>query len=89
MMKMADNPKQIEGLDIAEADDGFIIYIADTDRVHYLNPIAGIVLLLCDGRHSSVAIAELLQHKFGLDEPPLHDVEPILSQFAEEGLLIS
>lgn len=85
---MPEYPIQIRGLDIAPADDGFIIYMEDTDRVHYLNHIAGIILLLCNGRNQATGIASLLKQQFELPEPPLSDVATLLAQFVDEGLIV-
>lgn len=85
---MAEFPVQIEGLDIAPADDGFIIYLEDSDRVHYLNHIAGIILLLCNGQNQRDEIASLLQRQFNLPDPPQSDVSALLTQLLDEGLVV-
>ena len=82
-------PQQVEGLALTAVDDGFIIYEAEKDRVHYLNPTAALVLTLCDGRNAAKEIPLLLQRQFDLPEPPEREVADILAQFAEEGLVVT
>ncbi|OQK17448.1 hypothetical protein AU255_06100 [Methyloprofundus sedimenti] len=81
-------PKQIDGLEPSPADDGFLIYFQDTDRVHYLNHIATLVLLLCDGKNSNEDIPKLLQQQYDLPEAPIDDVDALLNQFVDEGLIV-
>ena len=84
---MAVCPRQVDGLDISPVEDGAIIHDREADRVHYLNPTAALVLELCDGSSDAAEIARLLQGHFALAEPPLSDVEALLSQLLDEGLV--
>lgn len=84
---MAENPKKIEGLDVEETDDGYMIYEPEKDRVHYLNPSAALILELCTGANTTAAIVELVQQAYGLTEPPVDDVQAVLTQMKDEGLL--
>jgi hypothetical protein len=54
---MADYPKRVDGLEINPAEDGFIIYQPEQDRVHYLNHTAVLVLELCNGKNTAAGIA--------------------------------
>jgi hypothetical protein len=82
-------PRQIEGLTLTAVDDGFIIYETERDRVHYLNPTASLVLILCDGTNAAEEIPLLLQRQFDLPEPPEGEVADLLGQFVEEGLVVT
>ena len=84
---MSECPSQIDGLEMMQVEDGFVIHEEDKDRVHYLNPIAAAVLTMCDGHTSTEEIIEHLQEHFGLDEPPEKDVGEILNRFLDEGLV--
>lgn len=64
-----------------------IINDPNADRVHYLNPTAGLVLTLCNGRNSIHTIATLLRKQFGLLDDPEDDVTEIIAEFIEEGLV--
>lgn len=84
---MSEYFKQVEGLELTPVDDGFIIYEAERDRVHYLNHSSALVLTLCDGQNSEGDIKKLLQRHFDLPIPPEEDVAQILAQFRDEGLV--
>ena len=79
--------KQVEGLELTPVEDGATIHEPQTDRVHYLNPTAALVLELCDGNNDAAEIARLLQGHFGLAAPPQSEVEALLAQFVDEGLV--
>lgn len=83
------NPIRGEGLDINEMNDGFMIYDARADKVHFLNPTARAVLECCDGELSSREIAGVLEDAWALESSPLEEVEALLLQLAEEGLIRS
>ena len=80
-------PVQIGNPDIKPVEDGFIIYDEDRDKVHYLNPIATLVLILCNGRNSTEEIVDLVRKQYGLAEPPEKEITTILSQFVDELLV--
>jgi hypothetical protein len=80
-------PKRIEGLDIEEAKEGYMIFETERDRVHYLNPSAALILELCTGANTVAGIADLVQEAYGLAEPPAEVVRVALKQMKEEGLL--
>jgi hypothetical protein len=80
-------PKRPEDLDINPAEDGFIIYQPDLDRVHFLNPTAVLILELCDGTRPIAAIAAMVQEAYGLPAPPLDEVRDAVEKMTQEGLL--
>jgi len=80
-------PRQVDGLEISEAADGFVVYDAGRDRVHYLNHTAIIVLELCDGLTSIADIAAILQDSYALAEPPLTEVGDCVERMTGEGLI--
>jgi Coenzyme PQQ synthesis protein D (PqqD) len=82
------NPKQIDGLDISPAEDGYIVYTPEHERVHFLNATAVLILELCNGRHSAEQIIELVKDAYGLPEPPVDMVNQALGQLQAEGLLV-
>jgi hypothetical protein len=86
---MTGNPKQHANLKIFEADDGYIVYHRETDRVHFLNHTAVFLLEFCDGNHSVPEITELLPKGYGLDKPPENEVADIINNFEREGLITS
>ncbi len=82
------NPTHIDDLDISPADGGYIVYRADQDRVHFLNPTAVLILEFCTGTNSREQIVELVKQAYGLNHTPLEEVEEALRQLNAEGLLL-
>jgi hypothetical protein len=81
------HPRRAAGLEIQVVDDGFTIYQADRDRLHYLNHTAVLVLELCDGTQAPEDIAGLLAQAYGLAAPPEQDVRVLVARLADEGLV--
>ena len=63
-------PRQADGLEVNEADDGLVIYDPATDVVHHLNPTASLIFDLCDGTRTPGAIADAVAETFHLGDPP-------------------
>jgi hypothetical protein len=83
---MTECPKRIDGLEINQVEDGFMIYQPERDRVHYLNHTAVLILELCNGRNSPCEIARLVQVAYGLLDPPEKEVNEVLAKIQDEGL---
>ncbi len=81
------HPRHIDGLDLSPADDGYIIYQPEQDRVHFLNPSAVLILELCNGKNSAEEIVELVKQAYSLPAAPLAEVNLALTQLTAEGLL--
>jgi Coenzyme PQQ synthesis protein D (PqqD) len=79
-------PRKSDGLEIDEAEDGFVVYQPDRARVHYLNPTANLILELCDGSLTAPQIAGLVGEAFGLAAPPTQEVLEALATLQAEGL---
>jgi hypothetical protein len=84
---VADRPAPADGLDVHEVEDGFVVFDASTDRVHYLNPTATVVFSLCDGTRTTEEVAQLVQSAWELDAAPLDDVVACVAQLRDEGVL--
>ena len=82
------NPRHVDNLDINPADDGYIIYQPEQDRVHFLNPTAVLILELSNGENSPEEIVELVKQAYGLAEAPAEEVHGALKQLKAEGLLL-
>jgi hypothetical protein len=83
----AERPEPAGGLDVHEVEDGFVVFDASTDRVHYLNPTATVVFSLCDGTRTADEVAALVQSAWELDTPPVDDVVACIAQLRDEGVL--
>ena len=86
---MSGNPTKVDGLDINECLDGYVIYDQRRDRVHFLNYTAVMVLQLCNGEFSPDEIADMMRRAYALDEVPTDLVLSALKQLHEEGLIQS
>ena len=84
---MARYPRQVDGLEVNQVEDWFMIYQAKADRVHYLNHTAVVILELCNGRNTPEHIATLLQHAYGLSGAPEEEVAETLVKMTDEGLI--
>lgn len=80
-------PRKAEGIEITEVPDGFIVYQADRDRVHYLNATAVLVLELCNGTVRAGDIPALLRRAYELAEEPTAEVADYLERLLGEGLV--
>lgn len=75
------------GVEVREGVDGYIVYDPVADRLHFLSPTAVFVLQCCDGRVRASELPAILAEVFGLDQPPVADVEACLNSLIAEGLL--
>jgi PqqD family protein of HPr-rel-A system len=80
-------PQLIDGLDLCEVVDGYVVYEAGNDKVHYLNNTAALVLELCTGDNSRADITAALRDAFKLPEAPDAEVGEILERFSSAGLI--
>lgn len=80
-------PEQYAGLRIFEADDGYVVYHRERDRVHFLNHTAVLLLELCNGKHSVPEMIAVLAKAYGLEAPPDKEVSEIITSFEKEGLI--
>ena len=75
-------------LDVTEVDDGLVVFVPTTRRVHHLNVTATLVFELCTGDNDEAAIVQLVQSAFGLDQPPSAEVAALLASFTAELLVV-
>ncbi|MFO1283738.1 MAG: PqqD family protein [Burkholderiales bacterium] len=80
-------PARIDGLETRDAADGFVVYDARRDRLHFLNPTALFVLECLDGRTRVDELAGLVARAFRLPEAPIAEIEACLERFDSEGLI--
>jgi len=74
------------GLEVHTVEDGVVLFDADTDRVHYLNPTATFVFSLADGTRTGEEIAELVRDAWSLDVAPVEEVASCIEQLRREGV---
>jgi UDP-N-acetyl-D-mannosaminuronate dehydrogenase len=80
-------PRIADNIEINQVEDGYVIYQADQDRVHYLNKSAVVVLESCTGENTLEEIERILQEAFDLPEVPKKEVAECLESLYQEGLI--
>lgn len=80
-------PQQVEGLQVTQGKDGYILYQADRGRVHHLNHIAALVLEFCNGQTPAGDIPKLLRQAFDLRTVPHEEVWELLLNLRDEGII--
>jgi hypothetical protein len=76
-----------EGLEITHAPDGCVVYDPVAEKVHYLNPTAGVVFELCDGANSARTIGDFLKTAYALDSAPIESVRECLISLLDQRLV--
>jgi hypothetical protein len=86
-MNTTDVFEKNEHFSYTDIPDGLAVNDAAGEAIHFLNPVASAVFLLCDGAHDANAIAAILKEEFALPDPPIQDVLACLSELAAETLI--
>lgn len=89
---MSDNTtvySRISGLEVHETDDGLIVFNPATDKVHHLNPTAGVLWELCSDSKTAIQLTQGMAELFSLDVLPSEAVETGLKQLVSEGVLVA
>ena len=81
------NPRQVEGLEVNEAEDGLVVFDPETDTVHHLNASASLIFELCDGSRDADAIATVVGDAYALPSPPRDEVLAGLADLAERKVI--
>ena len=84
---MNEQPKITDGIDINEVEDGYVIYQKETDKVHYLNKTAVLVLESCTGGNTIANIGAIVKNAYELPEVPEKEVTDCLDTLFQEGLI--
>jgi len=79
--------QKAEGLSFTDIPDGLAVNDADGEAIHFLNPVASAVFLLCDGVLAAAAIAAILKEEFALNEAPIRDVLNCLAELEIESMI--
>jgi hypothetical protein len=80
-------PRPVDGIQVNEVSDGYVIYDPHRERIHYLNHTAVILLELCTGQVKARDLPGLLQKAYNLPDPPLAEVTECLETLFREGLV--
>ncbi len=69
-------------------EDDLVVLVPETDQVHLLNTTAAAIYELCSGTRSASQIAGELRRVVGASAEEIeHDVNRVLEELAEKGLL--
>ncbi len=79
--------RQVDGLEVHEADDGLIIFNSSTDRVHHLNQTAGVLFELCLQAQTLADLLESMQQLYQLQRTPLDEIQQTVTKLVDEGVL--
>lgn len=79
--------EKVEGMSFTDIPDGLAANDAEGKEVHFLNPVAAAIFLLCDGAHDARSIAAILEEEFSIDEAPLRDVLGCLAELVASGIV--
>ncbi len=79
--------KPIEGLEVSQVPDGYVIYRSATERVHYLNQTAVLVYELCAEGKRVEEIVAFIQDAYDLREAPVQSVADCILSLVKEGVL--
>jgi PqqD family protein of HPr-rel-A system len=80
-------PRRVDGVEVNEVADGYVVYDPRADKVHYLNHTAALVLECCTGENTSEEIVRVVQLAFELPEPPVGETQACLYQLRDQGLV--
>lgn len=80
-------PLRAAGIEVVPSADGYVVYDAGRDRVHYLNHVAALVLEFATGENSDAEITHMLQVAYDLPESPEREVRECLALLRSEGLV--
>ncbi len=89
-LAQADEKKMTIGVSIPAADHGWtagVVYHAEQDKVHYLNPSASMIFELCTETTTVAAITAYLQETYALAAPPTGEVHACLEELTAQGII--
>ena len=79
--------RQATGITLTDVPDGAVVHDERGLELHFLNPVAAAIIMLCDGSLSAAAIARILHEEFALAEVPLPAVNSCLKQLLTARLI--
>lgn len=59
----------VDGLEVLDVPDGYVVYDHANDKVHYLNPTAAAFVAFCDGKKTVAELSACVAGAFDLTEP--------------------
>jgi hypothetical protein len=78
---------QVDGLDVNEVQDGYVVYQKVQDRVHYLNTTAAVIFEYCDGLQTADEIINQVAAAFEVPAARHGEIQACLDNLVKEGLI--
>jgi Coenzyme PQQ synthesis protein D (PqqD) len=80
---------QASNLEVHDVPDGYIVYQAECDLVHYLNKTAAIIFEFCDGKREPEDIIARVAKAFDLGLSAHDEIRAGIESLVKEGLIQS
>ena len=78
--------RQAQDVKSIEVPQGLVVYLKETD-LHYLNPTAATIFLLCAVPLTDSQIATILREEYALNEVPMDEVKSCLAELVEAKII--
>lgn len=86
---MAEVLTRVDGLEVHEVPDGYIVYQNAKDNVCYLNKTAAIVFEFCGGMFDCEEVVRRIAQIYDLDVASHAEIEGCVQSLIKEGLILS
>ena len=82
-------PVRTPGIMVQDVGDETLLYSAEGEAIHILNPTAKCIWELCDGEHTTTDLVQALRARFSIsgEYDMTADIVRTLEVFAAKGLL--
>jgi hypothetical protein len=80
---------RVDGLEVHEVPDGYIIYQGERDNVCYLNKTAAIVFEFCDGQREADDVVARVAQIYDLGASAHAEIRACIDSLVKEGLIQS
>lgn len=79
--------RQAQDVKSVEVPQGLVVYLKETD-LHYLNPTAATIFLLCAVPLTDSQLATILHEEYALNEVPMDEVKRCLAELVEAKIIV-
>jgi hypothetical protein len=84
----AARPRAKASLEVAELDDGTVVYDPGNNGLHHLNPSAALVFSLCDGTATIAEMSEAISDVYGVPGEEVElQVRALIADLRRDGVL--
>ena len=86
---MSEIMERVDGLEVHEVPDGYIVYQGNRDYVCYLNKTAAVVFEFCDGKLETDDIVDRVAKIYELGNSGHAEIRACIDSLVKEGLIQS